>query len=183
MSLLNRKSVLVLATLIAQAMITAQASAAEVNESRFNYDAINNEQKAGQLGVGLEVGALSGATFEYWTASQDTVNVNITSVQGNLGLGATHNWMFRDAFRGTGRYGSYFVPYVGAGALAAFGTQNDYFTNNTQNFALAATVPLGVEFLPLAQRFSVFLELAPTIEVVPAVAGVILSDLGARFYF
>jgi hypothetical protein len=182
MSKLRSKSILVVAMTV-QLLFAAEVFAAEAGVSRFDYNSINNEQKSGQLGVGLEVGSMSGVTFEYWLASQDTVNIGLTSVQGNLGLGLTRNWVFRNAFAGNGRYSNYFAPYIGAGALAAFGTQNDYYTNNNQNFALAATVPLGIEFLPVTQRFSVFLEVNPTIEVIPAVAGVILSDLGARFYF
>ena len=50
-------------------------------------------------------------------------------------------------------------------------------------FALAAQLPLGLQILPQDQRFGIFAELVPGVELTPDVFGYINADVGARFYF
>lgn len=73
-----------------------------------------------------------------------------------------------------------FVPYIGVGAIGASGTHSDYFTRDNENFAFAAQEPLGFEFLPSPERFDIFTEIAPSIEITPAAAGFVTANLGAE---
>ena len=142
--------------------------------------ALNTPDKTDELGVGLQVGALSGVNFEYWMAPERTLNSSLTGERGNFAVGVSHNWIFRDVFEGQFRN---FRPFIGAGLLGAWGDRSNYFRRDDQTFGLAAQVPLGVEFLPSMQRFSIFAEIAPSLQLVPSSIGFLTGDVGARFYF
>ena len=155
----------------------AQSNRATLEDSR---PAINNIYKAGQVGVGLQLGSLSGLTLDYWNTSQESWNASLLNDYGNMAIGLGHRWMFPNAFTGPSNV---FVPYVGAGALMAFGNRDDYFASRSETFAVAVQVPLGLEFLPSTQRFGVFAELIPSLELTPVIFGFFNGDVGARFYF
>jgi hypothetical protein len=163
------------------------ANAQEQNASYTSRSAsVTNADKAGQFGVGLEAGSLPGINFEYWMANDRSLNGTIAFYNGNTEISLAHLWVFRNAFSNLSGdpQASYFAPYIGAGALLGFGTSNDEFSRNIDtNAAVAAQVPLGIAFLPSQQRFSIFAELAPTVEIAPVGTGFITADLGAKFFF
>jgi len=143
--------------------------------------ALNVPDKTDELGVGLQLGSLSGVNLEYWLTQDRTMNAALTAERGNVALNATHVWLFANTFGGQFRN---FVPFVGAGLLGAWGDRSDYFRRaNNENFALALHVPLGIEFLPRLERFGIFAELAPSLEFVPQSFAFVTGDVGARFYF
>jgi hypothetical protein len=159
----------------------AQTQSSSLNSSEY----VNNTNKVDQVGVGLKVGTSPGVDFEYWSENNRALDGTIGFNNGNSEFSLAYLWMFRNAFANLAnqREASYFVPFIGLGALAGFGTNGDYFNRNTQTSAVALQVPLGIEFLPSKQRFSVFAELAPSLEVSPVGYFFTTADLGARFYF
>jgi hypothetical protein len=168
-------------SLFAAILFSISANAAGLSTSR--YSSVANEEKAGQFGAGLAVGSLTGLSTQYWLDNGRAINATFAAERGNVALSVAHLWLFRGAFANTSRRANDFVPYIGIGAIAAFGTQSDYFTRNNENVAVAAQVPFGIEFLPSLQRFDIFAELAPSLEIVPTTGGFLTADLGARFYF
>ena len=168
-------------TVLATILLSVTANAAGVSNAK--YAPISNREKAGEFGVGLAVGSLSGLSTQYWLENDRAINATFAANRGNTAIAVSHLWLFRGAFANGHRESNYFVPYIGAGAIAAFGTQSDYFTRNNENVAVAAQVPFGIEFLPELQRFDVFFEVAPSIELTPTSAGFLTADLGARFFF
>lgn len=169
-----------LVVLLLPLLIGSQLAFAQGRTSVSQQQAVNTADKTDELGVGLQVGSLSGVNFEYWTAPERTINSSLTAERGNFVVGASHNWIYRDAFSGQFRN---FRPFIGAGVLAAWGDRSGYFRRDTQTFGLAAQMPLGIEFLPSMQRFAVFAEIAPSLQVIPASIGFLTGDIGARFYF
>ena len=159
----------------------AQTQSSSLNASEY----INNVNKTDQLGVGIEVGASPGVNLEYWLENDRALNGIIGIYNGDSEISLAYLWMFRNAFASIAnrREVSYFVPYVGLGVLAGFGTNDDYFSRNSQNSAFAMQIPLGIEFLPSQQRFSIFAEIATTLEVSPTGYVFTTADLGAKFYF
>ncbi|MGZ3721750.1 MAG: hypothetical protein ACXVA9_02390 [Bdellovibrionales bacterium] len=160
------------------------AMAAEGGSSTLHSQALDAHSRNQQFGVGIQVGSLSGVNFEYWKTHDTTFNAALTFSRGNNAFSLTHLWMFQNTFGGDARA---FVPFIGAGALgvwynssADIGENRNY---NNDRFILAAQAPLGIEFLPSGQRFSVFGELAPSIEVTPYFVGFLTADIGARLFF
>lgn len=143
---------------------------------------VNNVDKIDQIGVGLQVGTTTGVNLEYWLYPNTVLTgaVGVEHTNGIVTVGS--NYMFRGAFAGSA---SALTPYVGGGALASFGTNSDYLdrTPSNRNFALALQVPLGLAWLPAAQRFDIFAQIAPSAEVTPVLLGFMAADLGAHFYF
>lgn len=149
--------------------------------STTQQSALNTRDKTDEFGVGLQVGSLSGVNFEYWLAQQRTLNAAFTAERGNIAINAAHTWLFHDSF--SGQFNN-FVPFVGAGLIGAWGDRSDYFRrSHDENFAMALHAPVGIEYLPRLQRFSVFLEVAPSLQFVPESFAFLTGDLGARFYF
>lgn len=145
---------------------------------------VTNVNKSGQSGVGLQTGSLTGVTVQHWIADDSTINAAIAYSRGNTAISAAHIWMFPRA-TAQGTLVRDFTPYVGAGAMAAFGTQSDYFSRTVarENVAIAAQLPIGIEYLPRLERFDIFAELVPAIEISPVVAGIFTANLGARYFF
>lgn len=140
-----------------------------------------NNEKTDQLGLGLQVGNLSGVNLEYWLNNNRTINAAVLGERQNVAISLTHTWMFRDQFSGEFNR---VVPFVGAGLIGANGPSSDVFRRSgNETFALSAQVPVGFEYLPHAYRFGVFIEASPSLEVTPTIFGYLTADLGARYYF
>lgn len=157
------------------------APAASSGVTVLNQSNVTNQSKADQLGAGIQIGSLSGVNFEYWADSNRTFNGAMTFARGNTAVTFATLWMFRDALKGSA---SNFVPFIGAGVLAVWGNRDDYFSRrSSESFVLAAQVPMGIQFLPHQERFGLFVEFSPSLEIVPATYGFITGDIGARYYF
>lgn len=145
---------------------------------------VTNTEKSGQTGVGLQTGSFTGVTAQHWIADDRTLNAAVAYARGNTAVSASHVWMFPRLASGGSSLRD-FTPYVGAGAIASFGTQNDYFsrTSANENMVIAAQIPIGIEYLPRLERFDIFAELAPALEITPLQAGVFTANLGARYFF
>ena len=170
-------------TLLIQAFSTAEAQAQNGGIITGSSSSIRNEEKSGQVGAGLQLGGLSGFTIEYWNTPNTTLDFSLLAGGYSWGVGLSHNWFFRGAFSGRDPVASSFTPYVGAGILAGFGRQWDYLGRYGDSTFLAAQMPFGIEFLPRAERFSIYGEIVPAIEVTPAAVGFVSGDIGGRFYF
>lgn len=171
--------------LLAALIAGTHAFAADVGTSTLSLPEEENavDKNSDPLGVGVQVGTFSGLSFEYWYTSITTVNTTLTITRGNTAGGLTHQWMFRNAFRGDARA---FVPFVGAGVLGVWANSSrdgNNFNYRDDRFALSLQVPVGIEFLPLNQRFGFFIEAVPCVEVVPTRVGFINGDIGARLFF
>jgi len=145
---------------------------------------ITNTEKSGQTGVGLQTGSFTGVTAQHWIADDRTINAAVAYARGNTAVSASHIWMFPRLTAGGSALRD-FTPYIGAGAVASFGTKADYFsrTSANENMAIAAQIPIGIEYLPRLERFDIFAELAPAFEITPLQAGVFTANLGARYFF
>jgi hypothetical protein len=153
----------------------------EAASSRIEQKTLTNVDKTDQIGLGVQVGSLSGVGVEYWLTNEQTINAAIVGERQNVGLSASYSWKFRNVFSGEF---SRFVPFVGAGVIGANGTHTDVFKRaDNENFALAAQIPVGIEYLPRLYRFGVFAEIAPSLQIAPTAYAFITGDLGARYYF
>lgn len=180
-----KKSVVALSLLIVLLGVSEVNAETTQSSSTKSIDYIDNTNKNGQFGVGLVFGNTSGLDLEYWTASDQAMTGTIGFNDGNTEFSAAYLFFFRDAFAQNSNYveASYFAPYLGFGALIGFGSNNDNFIRNSSNAAVAIQIPLGIEFLPARQRFSIFVEIAPSLEFTPQGYGFFTADLGAKFYF
>jgi hypothetical protein len=150
--------------------------------STMNRSGIANGDKTNQIGVGAQVGTSTGINAEYWVDQSRAWTGAIAQEHNNAAVAIGQNMMFRDFFSGNA---SALAPYIGVGAMGVFGKNSDYLsrTEANDNFVLAAQVPVGVEWLPRTQRFSLFGQLTPSAEVTPVLMGFMGADLGGRFYF
>lgn len=153
--------------------------------SRADSPASSHSASAEPIGVGFQAGQYNGLNVEYWLTERRTLNATVAGEQGNSALSVDHRWMFRDAFtdRRQGRTVRSLVPYAGLGAVVLIGSQSDVLDRNNEEFAWAVQVPLGIEFLPAQERFSVFAQIIPSLEMVPISVPFLTGDIGARFYF
>ena len=144
----------------------------------------NNTDKTGQFGLGLQVGGFSGIVGDYWDSPKSSWGIGLfkefDNRGGYSGIQAGHTWIFPHTFGGIA---SEVAPYIGAGALLGLGQSSYYFSTHNEYSALAVQVPLGVEWLPAAQRFAVYAELIPSLEISPVGDTFFTADLGARLYY
>ncbi len=161
-------------------LFSSVLNAADFSSSK-SYS-VTNHNKVDQIGVGLTLGSMSGVSGQYWLNNIRAINGAIIAEHGNTAVAVSHIWLFREVFGNT-RMSDQFLPYIGVGGIAATGTQSSYFSRDKESFAFGAQVPFGIEFLPGPQRFDVFAELVPTLEIVPQSTGFLVANLGARFYF
>lgn len=170
-----------MSSLFVTILLSCFAQAANVSSTK--YPVVTNIEKIDQFGIGLSVGSLTGLSTQYWLDNERTLNGTFAAENGNTAVSVAHLWLFRGAFAGKSSQANAFVPYIGVGAIGAFGKHSDYFTRDNENFAFAAQVPLGMEFLPGPERFDIYIEIAPSIELTPTSGGFVTANLGARFYF
>ena len=160
------------------ASIVSVAQAQNVNRTR-STGVINNVQKTDQFGIGLQGGSYSGVDLAYWLTNQSALNGTVSASYGNTDISLAYLSYFRESMSGD------VSPYVGVGAILGFGKGYDIFdrVGSTYENAGAVQIPIGLEFLPHAQRFSIYGEIAPSLEVYPMSFGFITADVGAKFFF
>lgn len=165
--------------------ICSLLQAKDLSSNKFPYSQRNNIYKTGEIGVGLQVGSLSGINLDYWINENRSINGAVSFNYGQTIFSVAHLWMQKDVFAKEPNLHlpSSFVPYIGLGAMTSFGTNAAYYARHAENFSLAVQVPLGIQFLPIHQQFSIFGELAPSLELSPYGIGFVTADLGAKFYF
>ena len=131
-----------------------------------------------KFGLGLVAGEPSGLSWKYW---QGTAN----AFDGNIA------WSFFDAgyFRANAdylwhNYGAIEVEqgrmplYYGIGATLWGGHFHDHHGAN-----IGVRGVIGLEYIFKDAPFDIFIELAPTMDIVPATGLWLQGGLGARFYF
>jgi hypothetical protein len=166
-------------------LTTSAASGVNQNSKHHAYAKSGAVEKSGDLGVGVRWGSLTGVTLKYWTNDSEALQLGAAFADGNTALGLDYLWHSRQGVSDMihARQSAYFVPYIGAGLITAFGSNTKFFNRNTETYALAARMPLGLEFLPAAFPIGVFAELAPAFGFVPTTYTFITADIGARYYF
>lgn len=140
-------------------------------------------EREGNLGVGVKVGELSGLNLEFWNTSMTAINWSLVAGPGRWGAGFSHNWMIDRTLLSSGWDRYALVPYLGAGMLFGFDRIEEARGHYTEKTFMAVQFPIGIEYMPQFERFSIFGQILPSIEVTPAALSFLSADLGARFYF
>lgn len=171
--------------LILLLMIVAGISAGAVESGYSTLLArdLNNRQKTNQFGIGFQAGALMGLNLQIWPDNYRAWTVTGTFPSANSGFAVDHRWYYRTAFTGDTQS---LAPFVGMGILADIGNRADVFRRSRQSpesLAVSIQVPLGFEWLPTEQRYSIFGELTPNVEMTPIGTLFLTGDVGARFFF
>ena len=139
-----------------------------------------------RFGLGLIVGEPTGLSAKLWVSDKTAVDFGLGwSVGGDRlyyynggydGSSRVHFhmdylWHWFDAIRSYER----FPLYTGLGARINLG--GGYYSS------VALRGVLGIAWLPFNAPFDVFLELVPSLQVMPGTSFGIDAGLGARFYF
>lgn len=175
---------ILLATLIGLSTVQAQEANLPRTTSQINNSS-NNLDKTDDTGIGFKWGNLTGIEFKHWYDQENALVLGLAFDEGNTAIGVDYLWHFRGTIAAiTGlKNTSAFVPYVGAGLIAAIGDNNDFFDRDTENFGLALRAPIGIEFLPTRLTVSIFAEAAPSFGVTPTTFTFMSGNIGARYYF
>jgi hypothetical protein len=138
--------------------------------------------KAGSLGIGIQVGSLTGADLKFWVGQNNAIELGAGSSAGNpLVVQAADLWHFYNIFHSDRIDLENQLPlYFGIGGLIAGSNITPYGTVNTQ---LAVRGITGISYLFSQEPFDLFLELSPTLYVSPTNIFSINTGLGGRYYF
>lgn len=132
-------------------------------------------QRAGRFGLGVMAGDPTGLSGKYWTtASTAFQGAAAWSVAGNdknnliAQLDFTkHNFSLFNVSKGR-------LPfYFGLGAYAVF----------ADKVGLGGRVPLGIDYIFADQKLDVFLEIAPTLNLIPSSSFTVNGGIGIRYWF
>jgi hypothetical protein len=134
---------------------------------------------AGRFGAGILIGEPTGITAKYWL--NDTL-----AFDGALGASLHDDVDELTSFYMHGdilwhKFDLITVPrgklpvYIGAGVLVRF---RDHADNEA-----GVRIPLGVSYLFDNAPVDIFAEIAPAIDISPAVRGEITGGIGVRFWF
>jgi hypothetical protein len=123
-------------------------------------------------GLGVMLGEPTGISLKLWKNNNTAYSFGLAwSLEGNdaVYIHADHLWhspLDTDTEN--------FAFSYGLGARAIFSD------NDTE---LGARLPLGLNFYPDGAPMDIFVEIAPTINLIPSTDGDVSGVLGARFYF
>lgn len=143
-----------------------------------------------KFGAGVLLGDPTALSAKYFLD-------NRTAVDAGLSFGGHYFMLFGDYlkhFPGSIKANNAFIsslnPYVGVGPLIAIDTEEDrhdkhhhIFEDDDDDFALAARIPLGIEWLANEIPLGISLEIVPGIVIVPATEAFFQGGLAIRYYF
>lgn len=138
-------------------------------------DVLTPRDQRNGLGLGLVVGDATGLSFKRWngpdTAVQAAVAWDFGGNRDELHLNLDYlNHLPMDQTRQDGLV----ALYYGAGVRMKTHPRDDRF---------GLRVPLGISFLPARVPVDLFVEIAPTLDLVPRTDLDMGLELGARLYF
>jgi len=137
---------------------------------------------AQNYGIGVIIGSPTGFTGKYLWSRNSAIVVNagwsfVSDVKFHIT--GDYQFLFPDVIKGEeGVALRNVVPYLGIGG--SFRAKTDEATDET-DFYLGLRLGGGIEYL--INRFGVFLELYPVVNVIPSTDFSFEGGLGARIYF
>ncbi len=158
---------------------TTSATMAKLSPNYLSYD---------RLGMGIKWGTFTGVSAKYWSDDYQAVEISAAFADANTIIGVDYLWNFRGAvanlvqFKGVDN----FIPFAGVGLLSSFGTNSSntrIFNRDTEAFALAARIPIGIEFLPSSVHMGIYGEIGLGYSFIPNSYSFATADVGARYYF
>ncbi len=184
------KIFLALLILILAGLANAQESVTTTTDADSTRSNLN---KTGDVGIGVILGTPTAFNIKFWNAETLATNLNLSMASGDLAIMADALWHFRRTYSDDPAVDrpAVFAPYIGVGLMAVFDTTSDSRqdrplykrTNNEDGVGLGGRVPIGLEFLPEAQRFGIFAELAPGAILSPTYFSFFQAGVGGRYYF
>jgi hypothetical protein len=138
--------------------------------------------------LGIILGSPTGFTFKYVFAPTSAIAINAgwnlldhayfsSSCDYQFLFPQTLRW--RDEFDGTSHEMKGLTPYLGVGGRVTFVEEND----PPHNAELHVGVRMGGGVEYAINRFGVFLEIYPVVDVIPGTGVDFMGGLGFRFYF
>lgn len=146
-----------------------------------------NGQAESRFGVGFVLGSPTALSFNWYTSEENAFDLQVAFFSDDYFLTyADHTFHFPEMM-GSGKY-LQLSPYFGLGAFGVFATKDDhprgnYFDKRTDDYAIGARIPFGLEWLWKRAPLGIGLEVAPGIVVAPSTIGALQAGLTLRYYF
>ncbi len=123
-------------------------------------------------GLGVMLGEPTGISLKLWKNNNTAYSFGLAwSLEGNDAVYAHADHLWHSALD-TDTENFAFSYGLGARAI---------FSDNDTEFGVR--VPLGLNFYPNGAPMDIFVEIAPTINLIPSTDGDVSGVFGARFYF
>jgi hypothetical protein len=141
--------------------------------------------RSDEFGIGVAIGAPTAIVGKYYEDPERAFDGGIGYWFGDyLDIYGDFLWHWPDALSKRRHPAPQFVPYIGGGlGFHIASSSRTTYDNNHPSFGIYIRIPLGVEWLPPKAPFGVFVELVPTIQLIPGLIGGFGGVLGGRFYF
>ncbi|MCK6541113.1 DUF3996 domain-containing protein [bacterium] len=132
-------------------------------------------QQSGRFGLGVMAGDPTGLSGKYWTSSSTAFQgAAAWSVVGNdknhmiAQIDFTkHNFSIFNVSKGR-------LPfYFGLGGYVVF----------ADKLGIGARVPIGIDYIFADQKLDIFLEIAPTLNLIPSTSFTANGGVGIRYWF
>ncbi len=147
----------------------------------LNLDTV--QAQAGQrdkVGLGIILGDPSGITYKNYFNSKNALDATVGwtfRYDGGLYLHADYLWHNYDLFQDMDEDMSVRKGLVGF----YYGIGGRVFLSSDSN--LGVRVPVGVNYLFENDPLEIFLEIAPTLDLVPSTEADVSGGIGIRYYF
>ena len=131
------------------------------------------------LGIGIIAGSPTGVTFKNWTSETTAIDLSAewtTSSNDQFHIHADHLIHDFNMIKADGIAGS-LALYYGYGGVIKLNE------GKKKDTVLGIRVPVGLSLLLNKQPVELFIEVAPTLEVVPDTKLNVNAAIGGRFYF
>ena len=133
------------------------------------------------VGVGIMLGAPSAFVAKMKLTPTTAVDGGIASYFGAVfWVYSDYIMQFPGLLSGQNQFSKELTPYIGVGGQAIFGSWGNY----AGGFGLGVRVPIGIEWRSPKMPLGVFVEVAPSVGIIPALyASFFQGGIGARYYF
>ena len=124
------------------------------------------------MGAGIVVGEPTGVSVKSWISSNDAFDAGIAWSLSN-GWFHLHADYLRHSFGLIPVEVGQLPLYYGAGAVLGIGSE----------FSLGVRIPLGISYLFDDVPMDVFIEIAPTLWLIPETSFTVQGGIGVRYWF
>ncbi len=140
------------------------------------------------MGLGLVLGTPTALSAKYWLANNAAVDFGIGLDFADATIFGDYLLEFPGVFAGRSTISRELAPYIGFGLLfhshgSTYHRYTPYEDRHYHSTYLNLRVPLGIEWLTPKVPLGVFLEIVPSLYLVPGIGLEIMGGIGIRYYF
>lgn len=153
----------------------------------LSQTSLSKKHDGGNLGLGLMIGGPTAITGKLILSSETAVDFGLGfNFDNSYTVYGDYLFLYPGAIKTNTQFFNELVPYFGVGPIISWYYSRDHRWSAKDRYystLVGARVPFGLAWRTPKHPLEIFLEVAPTLDIIPGLYLGLDAGLGARYFF